>query len=259
MSTSFHDGDMVRSRASRPDAMGRGLLYSVVEELGRRILGGFYRVGQSIPTEPALMAELRVSRTVLREALKILIAKGLIESRPKIGTRVRPKRDWNMLDPTILRLYCGVTDYADFAVHFQQLRLMIEPAAAAAAAAHRSEAQMATIEAAYASMAVATTSSEWADADLDFHLKVLEATGNPFIIPLGSLIHEALENFLHNSARSSPDPHQTLGLHSRVVEAIRSQDAAAAQHEMANLLGHTTLAVTQIIAVGQSPQATSNR
>src|ERR1700722_18840626 len=91
----------VRWNAS-PQGPTRRLLGNLVEEIGLRILSGDYIPAEALPIEPDLMLELGVSRTVLREAVKILAAKGLLESRGKLGTRVRERRHWNLLDPTIL-------------------------------------------------------------------------------------------------------------------------------------------------------------
>lgn len=246
-----------RDSAMGNDISSRGLLNSVVEELGVRILGGSYKVGQVIPIETALMAELGISRTVLREALKILIAKGLLESRPKTGTRVRDRRNWNLLDPTLLKLYCRYTNYSDFGAHFQQLRTIIEPEAAALAALNRDASQLAAIVTAYETMANASNVMEWTRADLAFHEAILEATGNPFLIPLGSLIHAALETLLFQSASDSPDPFESLAGHSRVLEAIRVQDGDAARLAMKELLGHTNIAVTQAIGDAKASRQTT--
>lgn len=243
-----------RNSALSVEIGSRSLLNAVVEELGNRILGGIYKVGQAIPIEKDLMAELAISRTVLREAQKILIAKGLLESRPKTGTRVRDRRNWNLLDPTLLRLYCRFTDYSDFAEHFQQLRTIIEPEAAALAALHHQDEQLAVIAAALEAMERARDIAEWTRADLAFHESILEATGNPFVIPLGSLIHAALETLLYQSASDSPDPFESLKGHSRVLDAIRSRDGEAARSAMRELLGHTNIAVSQAIHDAQAGQ-----
>lgn len=228
---------------------GRGLLSRVVEDLGLRILDGTYPVGEAIPTEPVLMADLKVSRTVLREAVKILIAKGLLESRTKAGTLVRQRRAWNMLDATMLRLYCQMVDYSDFAQHFQQLRLIIEPEAACLAARERSGDQLLAIEAAFEGMASAHDVESWTEADLAFHQSILEATGNPFIIPLGSLIHTALQTLLYHSATESTDPFESLAVHKPVLEAIRKRDEQGARAAMVALLDNTALAVSHVIEV----------
>src|ERR1700730_17086223 len=127
------------------------------------------------------MLELGVSRTVLREAIKTLTAKGLIESRGKLGTRVRERKYWNLLDPTILHLYCQVVEYSTFAENFQQIRTIIEPEAAALAAEHHSGRQLKALEEAYLAMESAKNIDEWTAADLSFHEAILDATGNPFM------------------------------------------------------------------------------
>ena len=226
---------------------GRSLLWSVVEEIGLRILNGTYTPSQSLPIEPQLMAELRISRTVLREAIKILAAKGLIVSRPKSGTQVRPSRYWNLLDPVVLDLYCRVFDYSEFAQNFQKLRVIIEPEAAAMAADQRTERQLRELETAYAAMKAADDVADWTSADLAFHEAILEATGNPFIQPLGSLIHAALNTLLFHSAETSANPFDSLRVHGLVLDAIRRRDAHAARRAMNRLLTGTGLSISKAV------------
>jgi len=235
------------AKTAAPEFRGRSLLWSVVEEIGLRILNGTYAPSKSLPIEPELMAELRISRTVLREAIKILSAKGLIVSRPKSGTQVRPSRYWNLLDPVILDLYCRVFDYSDFAQNFQKLRVIIEPEAAAMAAAHRNERQLRGLEVAYASMKAAKDIADWTGADLAFHEAILEATGNPFMQPLGSLIHAALNTLLFHSADTSANPFDSLREHGLVLDAIRRRDAAAARQAMSKLLAGTGLSISKAV------------
>lgn len=234
-------------KTATPEIRGRGLLWSVVEEIGLRILNGTYAPSQSLPIEPELMAELRISRTVLREAIKILGAKGLIVSRPKSGTQVRPSRYWNLLDPVVLDLYCRVFDYSEFAQNFQKLRVIIEPEAAAMAASHRNEHQLRELEEAFAAMKAAKGIGDWTSADLAFHEAILEATGNPFMQPLGSLIHAALNTLLFHSAETSADPFDSLRGHGSVLDAIRRRDAVAARQAMGRLLAGTGLSISKVV------------
>ncbi|MBS0280807.1 MAG: FadR family transcriptional regulator [Proteobacteria bacterium] len=234
-------------KAAAPEIRGRSLLWSVVEEIGLRILKGTYAPSQSLPIEPELMAELRISRTVLREAIKILGAKGLIVSRPKSGTQVRPSRYWNLLDPVVLDLYCRVFDYSEFAQNFQKLRVIIEPEAAAMAASGRNERQLRGLEEAFAAMKAAEDIADWTAADLAFHEAILEATGNPFMQPLGSLIHAALNTLLFHSADTSANPFDSLKDHGSVLEAIRRRDAAAARQAMGRLLAGTGLSISKAV------------
>lgn len=226
---------------------GRGLLGAVVAELGLRILRGAYSPNQAIPTEPELMAELNVSRTLLREAIKILSAKGLIESRTKTGTRVRPCQHWNLLDPTILDLYCLVVDYSEFARSFQQIRLVIEPEAAALAAEQHTARQIHALDGAYRAMAGAKDIVGWTEADLRFHEAILDATGNPFMRPLGSLIRAALETLLFHSAKGSANPFDSLLEHGRVLACIRKRDPSGARRAMKTLLAGTGLSISRTV------------
>ena len=225
----------------------RSLLWSVVEEIGLRILGGTYAPSLALPTEAELIAELNVSRTVLREAIKILAAKGLLVSRPKSGTQVRLPRYWNLLDPTILDLYCRIVDYSEFAENFQKLRVIIEPEAAAAAAVGRSARQMRTLDETYRSMEGARDIADWTSADLAFHEAILEATGNPFMRPLGSLIRAALETLLFHSAKTSTNPFDSLVEHKNVLDAIRKRDANSARTAMKILLAGTGLSISKTV------------
>lgn len=242
-----------RGRSGRPrpggihEMSGRSLLWSVVEELGLRVLDGTYAPSQALPTEPELMAELHISRTVLREAVKILAAKGLIISRPKSGTQVRPSRHWNLLDPVILDLYCRVFDYSEFAQNFQKLRVIIEPEAAAMAASQRSAKQLRGLEAAFAAMKEAREIADWTAADLAFHEAILEATGNPFMQPLGSLIRAALDTLLFHSAKTSANPLDSLRKHELVLAAIRRRDEDGARQAMGRLLADTGLSISKAV------------
>jgi len=234
-------------RIPKDQAGGRGLLSVVVSELGLRILDGTYAPDEAIPTEPELMAELNVSRTLLREAIKILAAKGLIESRTKSGTRVRSRKHWNLLDSTVLDLYCRVVDYSDFARSFQQIRLIIEPEAAALAAEQHHARQIKALDDAYRAMAGAGDINVWTDADLRFHEAILDATGNPFMRPLGSLIRTALETLLFQSAKGSANPFNSLMEHRHVLEAIRKRDSSAARRAMKTLLAGTGLSISKTV------------
>src|SRR5437660_12133093 len=112
----------------------RGLHGAVVHEIGVRIIRGDLTPGEPLPTEDELGSQLGASRTVLREAVKVLAAKRLVESRPKTGTRVRPRRDWNLLDPDVLAWQVEAGADADFLAQALEIRRMIEPAAARLAA-----------------------------------------------------------------------------------------------------------------------------
>lgn len=180
-----------------------------------------------------------MSRTVLREALRTLTSKGLIESRPRVGTRVRPKHAWNLLDADVLDWYSRVAEPMAFALRLQEMREMIEPYAAGLAAASHTNDTFPALVAAHAAMVAARNVDEWVRADLQFHLSVLSACSNELLIPLGTLIERTLEGQLRLNAKRADVFNASLAEHTAVFDAIRERDAAAARAAMAGLLGVT--------------------
>jgi DNA-binding FadR family transcriptional regulator len=210
----------------------RSLHGQVVRELGSRIVAGDLKPGTVLPPEDALAESMQVSRNALREALKVLSAKGLIESRPKTGTRVRPAESWSQLDADVLSWRCASMPTDDFVEKLIEMRELIEPTAAAVAAQRRSAAQLAGIDRAYRQMDAARDTSEWAEADLDFHHAVLHATGNELMISLFSVIESVLGMFFVLSAQTAGDFKYSLPQHHKVLEAIRRKQPEAARRAM---------------------------
>ena len=231
---------------------GRKLHGQVVHELGRRVVGGAYAAGALLPNEELLCQELQVSRSALREAVKVLAGKGLLEPRPRIGTRVRARALWNLLDPDILAWHCATGADAAFLHHLTELREIIEPAAASLAATSRSPEQLAAIGKALGAMRRATSLARWVDADLGFHTAVLQATNNPLLMPLAAIIGSALEALLGVSARSAGDFKRALPDHQKVFEAIENRDAAGALHRMASMLADTRRLMPPLPALPQA-------
>ena len=215
---------------------GPSLHGQVVHELGARIAGGQHAPGTLLPSEEDLCVQMHVSRTALREAIKVLAAKGLLESRPRIGTRVRPVTEWNQLDPDVLAWRCRTLPDARFIEQLAEMREIIEPAAAQLAARHRSEEQMAEMQDALARMGASRSIERWVEADVDFHRIILSATGNALLMPLAALIGSTLESLLVLTARRAQDFRVALPDHARVSEAIRARDTLAAGQAMALLL-----------------------
>lgn len=231
---------MKASRASPAGTYsGRNLHGQVVHELGRRIVGGACAPGEVLPNEEELCRELGVSRTALRESVKVLAAKGLVESRPRIGTRVRASESWNLLDPDVLAWRCATLPGPQFVLQLTEMREIIEPASAGLAARNRTPAQLRHIEDAYAAMVAATTLDAFVGADLEFHSAILDATNNPLLRPLGAMIGSALEMLLGLAARHTDNFKIGLPDHKSVLEAIRAQDGPAAMQRMSSLLSDT--------------------
>ena len=180
---------------------------------------------------------LKVSRTAYREAVRILAAKGLIEARPKLGTRVSEPRCWHLLDPDVISwIFTGTPDERLLRALFE-LRTIVEPAAAALAAAKRSPQQLQTLRRALDDMATSTLAAEEGRrADRNFHSILLEASGNPFLASLESGVAAAVNWTTVFKQRNRPLPRDPLPDHERVYEAVASGDAAAARAAMAELV-----------------------
>lgn len=205
--------------------------------------------GTVLPNEAAFSASLRVSRTSLREAIKVLAAKGLVESRPKTGTRVRPRADWNLLDPDVLAWQFAAGPIARFIKDLFELRQMIEPQATAMAARRADPVEIDRIEQAYLGMAAAGNDSElWLDPDLRFHQAIIRATGNELLWPLGAIIETALATSFRLASARWDGPGHSLPLHKAILDAIRGRHADAASAAMHRLLDSAAEDVRRAIA-----------
>ena len=159
----------------------RNIHTALAGRLGREIVGGVYPPGSLLPNAADMCARFSVSRTALREAYSVLAAKAMIVARPKIGTRVRAKADWNMLDPEVLSWHLQTTPTESFVAELFVLRQMVEPQAAALAATARSHTTIERIAEAYRRMEqFKDGAGDLIGADLDFHMGILDATGNHF-------------------------------------------------------------------------------
>jgi DNA-binding FadR family transcriptional regulator len=221
---------------SRRRAIQRDLHGTVAYELGSAILRGDYPPASVLPREAELMEAFDVSRTVLREALRTLTSKGLVESRPRVGTRVRAREAWNLLDADVLDWYARVAPPLAFALKLQEMREMIEPFAAALAASAHDPDALALLTSAHTAMEQARNVDEWVRADLRFHLAVLRACRNELLVPLGTLIERTLEGQLRVNAKRAEVFNAALPDHTAVYDAIARRDAHAASQAMAALL-----------------------
>lgn len=218
----------------------RSLHGRVAHELGKRIVGSTIKPGETLPNEASICQELDVSRTALREAFKVLTAKGLLESKPKVGTRVKPRNEWNMLDPDILAWSFETSPSEQLVNDLFEVRQIFEPNAAAMAANRRSDEQMKDIEDAYFGMETAEVGTEaMFTTDIKFHLSILEATNNEFMISLGMMIETALLGSFKLSS-TMPDRYvDALPGHKAVYMGIKEQNPDAAKHEMEKLLSQS--------------------
>jgi len=227
----------------------RSLHGQVAHDIGARILNGDLMPGQVLPNEATLSAELKVSRTALREAIKVLAAKGLVESRPKTGTKVRPRESWNLLDPDILSWLFSSGPNREAATTLFEVREIFEPEAAAMAADRATREQVDLIGGAFADMEAAGTDVEAGIApDLRFHQNILAATGNELLRSLGEMIETALAASFKVSS-SSPDVQlNALDHHKRVFDAIAQGKPDAARQAMKVLLREARETVIEFVS-----------
>jgi DNA-binding FadR family transcriptional regulator len=218
---------------------GKSRHFAAAEEIGTRILRGDFAPGVLLPNEAEWCKRLRMSRSAVREAIKMLKAKGLLNSRPKIGTRVEPRERWNLLDRDVLSWYMATPERARFLKSVQEMRRIFEPEAAALAAIHRDSAQMAAISVACRDMGTATTLENRIEADVRFHLGILSAAGNEFLVPFGFLIESALANVFDYVTRSVGTLRHAQSLHENIEKAIRHRRPAAARRAVRLLLADT--------------------
>ena len=243
------------ARAGERRSSGAAIRDRITGELARRILSGRYPQGTSLPTEAELGAEFGVSRTALREATRTLAAKGLIESRQRAGTRVRPAEDWNRLDTDILYWMGGIDPDLDFVKGLTEARQIIEPAAAELAARRATARNLAAIEEAYEAMCTADLGDldACARADVSFHIGILKASRNPVLANLGNVISAALMNAFRLTTSASTNYRKTLAAHGEVLEAIRMRRADDARARMQALLGIATEDLMRIAEGGAAP------
>jgi len=219
----------VKSRA------GNNLTRSIVIDLGMAIVRGDYEL-KHFPTEAQLADQYAASRNIVREAVKILGEKGLLRSSPRKGTSVRPENEWNILDSDILEWFLERELSLPLLLEFTQVRMQIEPAAAALAAASASVDQIAAIETAMARIEASENGDgDPLEADISFHISLLEASGNRFFVQLSSLTETALRfSIRFTNKYKSKRTHLTA--HREIFLAIKNGDAKKARQEAQDLL-----------------------
>jgi Transcriptional regulators len=217
---------------------------SIARDLGLRIVSGRYRPGHVLTGEIEASGRLKVSRSAYREAVRMLAAKGLVQSRTRTGTRVSSVEQWHLLDPDVLTwVFAGEPELAVLQGLFE-LRTIIEPEAAAIAAARRSDRNVAVMRDALERMSLHTVNVEAGRiADKEFHSELLRATRNPFIISLTNGVAAAVHALTEFKQREKALKRDPLPEHWRVLEAIESKDTERARASMTELI---RLAITDM-------------
>jgi DNA-binding FadR family transcriptional regulator len=225
-------GELIAALSGRN--LARNLHTDVLWQLGYAIVSGEYPEGTILPSDTDLLERFGVSRTVLREALKTLAAKGLIEARARIGTRVLPRNRWNLFDADVLAWFFELGPEVSFLRSLAEVRIGIEIEAAALAAERADPEQAAALHGWVEKMAGAATPADFARFDLEFHRTVAEASGNPFMASISALVEMALTAaFTISSPVNEPGALAvTVDVHGRIAKAIGDRDPAGARQAM---------------------------
>lgn len=208
----------------------RSLYHGVLEQLGRSIVSGVFAEGTTLPNEADLAASLGVSRNVLREAVKVLVAKGMLDVRPKTGTTVRDKAAWHMLDPEVLAWEAQGDLHLPYAFNFTEFRLIVEPKASFLAAKRATDEEIETIRDNCAALEACVGHLErMPDADIAFHQSIHRASHNALLQHLGLLTTAIMRVQVAYTASGLADFKRGLPLHRELAEAIAARDAPLAE------------------------------
>lgn len=221
----------------RPKLKALRLHGTIAHDLGVAILSGKYQPDDQLIGEIESSVKLDVSRTAYREAIRILAAKGLVNSKPKVGTKVNPREKWALLDPDVLEWTFENEPDLDLVESLFELRKIVESAAASLAAVRRSTQDLDDMRDAIERMAHHTLATETGrQSDQDFHASMLRATRNPYLIALTMGVSAAVNTTTMFKQRNRPLPRDPVPDHLRVFQAIADRDPVKAQNEMGTLL-----------------------
>lgn len=219
----------------RPE-LGRNLTYGLLDTLGRAIVTGRYE-SEPFPTEAELARQHGVSRSVTREAVKMLTAKGLLSARPRQGTVVRPTSTWNLFDTDVLHWLLERQFSVELLKQFNQLRVAIEPEAAALAARFATGADLERISEGLDRMEAAEIGhDDTLEADIAFHVAILRGSGNPFYAQFRDVVSTALRTSIRFTNRIKGRS-ASVADHAAVRDAISARDPEAARAAMRALIG----------------------
>jgi DNA-binding FadR family transcriptional regulator len=220
-----------------------------LHSLGEAIVAGHYAPGTAVPPEPMLCAEFGVSRTVVREAIKSLVAKGLVSTGPKVGTKVLPAELWNGFDPEVIawRSRAGLT--REFLRDLQELRALLEPAAARLAAERASAQDIAALQVAYSGMRDAIEQGgDYVAHDLAFHQGLLRACGNGLLMQMGKALSALLRTSFELSNARADAPALSLPKHKAVLDAIVARSPQRAESAAHRLIESAKADIDHVLA-----------
>lgn len=221
---------------------------NTVDYLGSAIVAGRFGAAGAIPPEPMLCAELGVSRTVIRESVKSLVAKGLIQTGPKVGTRVCPSSQWNWFDPDVIGWQAKAGLTPEFIRDLQDLRMIVEPAAIRLAAVRATAADLAEIEQAFAGMVDAVENDgDYVRHDLLFHQGLIRASHNRMLEKMDQALGALLRTSFEISTVKKNGPRQSLPMHRAVLDAVIARDPDLAEHAIVLLIQDAHKDMAQVL------------
>ena len=227
----------------------KNMLGNTLDQLGEAIVSGRYLPGMSLPPEPLLCEEYGISRTVVREAVKSLVAKGLLITGPKLGTRVLPSDSWNWFDPDVVVWQSKTGLTREFLRDLQELRRVVEPAGVRMAAERATSADIADIEAAYAGMRQAIEQGgDYVTHDLRFHQGLLRAGHNRMVIQMSKALGALLRTSFEISTSRPDGPAHSLPLHRAVLDAVIARDQKKAERASLVLIDGAGNDIEQVLS-----------
>lgn len=243
-----------RGNSPVPGAHGTNLTYRIVEDLGVAIVTGRFSETNPFPVEAKLCSQYRVSRSILREAVKMLTAKGLLGARPRYGTWVQPEDSWNLLDPDVLRWMLERKLSLSLLTELNQIRLAVEPTAAALAALGDDIAKKTAVAVAIDRMVAAERGEDDPLAsDIAFHVGVMRASNNCFYLQLCNLIETTLRFSIRTTNYLKGVKQASAADHRKVSDAILAGDATTAEAAMRYLIQEALDLIHGGIAAGKFP------
>ena len=221
---------------------------NTVDYLGEAVVAGRFGSSGALPPEPLLCEELGVSRTVVRESVKSLVAKGLIQTGPKVGTRVMPSDQWNWFDPDVIAWQAKAGLTPEFVRDLQDLRRIVEPAAMRLAAERATTQDILAIEEAFAGMKHAVfDGGDYVTHDLRFHLGLLRASRNRMLVQMSRALGALLRTSFEISTRRKDGPRSSLPMHRAVLDAVIAHDPDAAEKAVRVLIDSAKLDIEQVL------------
>lgn len=233
MSANTGDQGVLSDETSMPAVpkQRRRVQKEILVAITQAIAAGRFPAGSPLPREQDLCREFGVSRTVIREALKVLESKGLVRGRPRVGTLVRERSEWNILDPDLVGwIGSEVIDF-DFLQSLLEARKIVEPVVAELAADRATPQEVADLDREFRRMVAALPHdlSAFAEADVAFHTILFKASRNPVFAQLSGVIHWAMKRLFEIESGAATSHEQALAHHHDVIEAVRLRDRVAAR------------------------------